>query len=111
MNRFRVGVGDPALAARPTVHALTQANYLATGHDVLSISVLAIMTGEKDHLIRPRPSGRQRRHRAGGSGGPAFVHHRRGSGCPKSMMRSPKSAPGCGPSSASRFCKTQRSEV
>ena len=30
MNRFRVGVGDPALAARPTVHALTQANYLPT---------------------------------------------------------------------------------
>ena len=32
-------------------------------------------------------------------------------GFPKSMMRSQRSVPGCGPSSASRFCKTQRSEL
>ncbi len=29
MNRFRVGVMDTAIAARPTVDALTRANYLA----------------------------------------------------------------------------------
>src|SRR6202012_204541 len=29
MNRFQVGVADPALAGRPSVHALTQINYLA----------------------------------------------------------------------------------
>jgi phthiodiolone/phenolphthiodiolone dimycocerosates ketoreductase len=30
MNRLRVGVADPALAGRPSVHALTQINYLAS---------------------------------------------------------------------------------